>query len=160
MYCILTKYTVADQTLKFGGSHIFLGGFTAVTKNSANPDIRRRLGRLLMCHMSWRCRHDNAELADGYSQRCLMQSDLISRKTGELTCHISQTAAAAAGCVMRSQCVTSSLSRWQTVLSMTPLSAAAAAGGRSPWIPLPPVPSHHHHHNHHHTSRYHYNSEL
>jgi len=43
MYCILTKYTVADQMLKFGGGHIFLGGFTEATKNSANPDIRRRL---------------------------------------------------------------------------------------------------------------------
>jgi len=29
MYCILTKYTVADQMLKFGGGHMFLGGFTA-----------------------------------------------------------------------------------------------------------------------------------
>jgi len=25
---------------KFGGGHIFLGGFTATTKISANPDIR------------------------------------------------------------------------------------------------------------------------
>jgi len=32
MYCILTKYTVADQMLNFGGGHIFLGGFTAATK--------------------------------------------------------------------------------------------------------------------------------
>jgi len=47
MYCILTKYTVADQMLKFGGRHIFLGGFTAATRYSANPDVRRRrLGRL------------------------------------------------------------------------------------------------------------------
>jgi len=46
MYCILTKYTVADQMLKFGGGHIFLGGFTAATENSANADIRRRLRRL------------------------------------------------------------------------------------------------------------------
>ena len=39
MYCILTKYTVADQMLKFGGGHIFLGGFTAAgDKKSANPD--------------------------------------------------------------------------------------------------------------------------
>ena len=46
MYCILTKYTVADQMLKFGGGRTFLGKFTAATKNSANPDVRRRLGRL------------------------------------------------------------------------------------------------------------------
>jgi len=47
MCCILTKYTVADQTLKFGGGHVLLGGFMAATTNSANPDIRRRrLGRL------------------------------------------------------------------------------------------------------------------
>jgi len=46
MYCILTKYTVADQILKFSGGHTFLGGFTAASKNSPNPDIRRRLGRL------------------------------------------------------------------------------------------------------------------
>jgi len=38
MYCILTKYTVAD--------HTFLGRFTVATKNLANSDIRRRLGRL------------------------------------------------------------------------------------------------------------------
>jgi len=31
---------VVDQMFKFGGGHIFLGGFTAATKNSANPDIR------------------------------------------------------------------------------------------------------------------------
>jgi len=30
-----------------GGQKTFLGGFTAETKNSANPDIRRRLGRLI-----------------------------------------------------------------------------------------------------------------
>jgi len=47
MCCILTKYTVADQTLKFGGGHVLLGGFMAATTNSANLDIRRRrLGRL------------------------------------------------------------------------------------------------------------------
>jgi len=33
--------------LKFGDGHVFLGGFTAVTKNLANPDIRRQLGRLV-----------------------------------------------------------------------------------------------------------------
>ena len=54
MYCILTKYTVDDQTLKFGDGHVFLGGFTAATENSADPDIRRRLGRL---------RIDNADAA-------------------------------------------------------------------------------------------------
>jgi len=32
MYCIFTKYTVADQTLKFGGGHTFLGGFTGAKK--------------------------------------------------------------------------------------------------------------------------------
>jgi len=32
VYCILTKHTVADQMLKLGGGHIFLGGFTATTK--------------------------------------------------------------------------------------------------------------------------------
>jgi len=32
MYCILMKYTAADQMLNFGGGHIFLGGFTAATK--------------------------------------------------------------------------------------------------------------------------------
>jgi len=32
MRCILMKYTVVDQMLKFGDGHIFLGGFTAVTK--------------------------------------------------------------------------------------------------------------------------------
>ena len=46
MYYILTKYTVADQMLEFGDGHTFLGGFMASTKNSPNPDIRRRLGRL------------------------------------------------------------------------------------------------------------------
>ena len=32
MYCIFTKYTAADQTLKFGGDHTFLGGFTGRKK--------------------------------------------------------------------------------------------------------------------------------
>jgi len=32
MYCILTKYTVVDQMLKFGSGHIFLGEITAATK--------------------------------------------------------------------------------------------------------------------------------
>jgi len=32
MYCILTKYTVADQMLKFGGGRTFFDGFTAATK--------------------------------------------------------------------------------------------------------------------------------
>ena len=32
MYCILTKYTVVGQMLKFGGGHIFLGGFTGGDK--------------------------------------------------------------------------------------------------------------------------------
>jgi len=50
MYCILAKYTVADQIVKIRYSrHIFIGGFTTVTKKSANPDIRRRLGRLHVC---------------------------------------------------------------------------------------------------------------
>ena len=39
MRCILTKYTVVDQMLKFGDGHLLLGGFTAATKNVANPDI-------------------------------------------------------------------------------------------------------------------------
>jgi len=50
MYCIVTKHTAADQMIKFGGGHTFLGVFTAATKfnSSANADIgRRRLGRLL-----------------------------------------------------------------------------------------------------------------
>jgi len=34
--------------LKFGDGHIFLRGFMAATKNSANPDIWRKLGRLLL----------------------------------------------------------------------------------------------------------------
>jgi len=55
MYCILTKYTVVDLVLNFGGCHMFLGGFTTATKNSANPDIRRRLGRL-GCVRSAMCR--------------------------------------------------------------------------------------------------------
>jgi len=38
----VTKLTVADQMLKFGGGHIFLGG----DKYPTDPDIRRRLGRL------------------------------------------------------------------------------------------------------------------
>jgi len=42
MYCIFTEYTVADQTLKFGGGHTFLGGFTGREKNSAIADIRRQ----------------------------------------------------------------------------------------------------------------------
>ena len=46
MYCILSKDTAANHMLKFGGGHIFLGGFTAATKSSANADIRRQLGRL------------------------------------------------------------------------------------------------------------------
>jgi len=46
MYGILTQYTVVDQMLKFVGGHVFFGGFTVATKKSANPDIRRRLGRL------------------------------------------------------------------------------------------------------------------
>jgi len=33
--------------LEFGGGHIFLGGFSAATKNTANPDIWLRLGRLI-----------------------------------------------------------------------------------------------------------------
>ena len=32
MYCILTKYTVADQKLQFSGGHTFLGGFAVATK--------------------------------------------------------------------------------------------------------------------------------
>jgi len=32
VYCILTKYTVADQTLPFSGGHTFLGGFAVATK--------------------------------------------------------------------------------------------------------------------------------
>jgi len=47
MYCILTKYTVVDQMLKSCGGHTFLSGFTGATKSSANPDIRRRIGRLV-----------------------------------------------------------------------------------------------------------------
>jgi len=39
MCCILTKYTVVDQMLKFGDGHLFLGGFAAATKKLANPDI-------------------------------------------------------------------------------------------------------------------------
>ena len=31
-YSILTKYTMVNQMLKFGGSHTFLGGFTAATQ--------------------------------------------------------------------------------------------------------------------------------
>jgi len=56
MYCILTKYMVADQMLKFGSGHMFLSGFTAVTRNSDNPYIRRRLGRLdrqRMQYLKW-----------------------------------------------------------------------------------------------------------
>jgi len=45
MYCILTKYTAVDQMLKFGGGHTFLGGFTAATNDSADPDSRRRIGQ-------------------------------------------------------------------------------------------------------------------
>ena len=42
-------YTAADWILKFGGDfggHMFIGGFMAAAKYSANPDIRRLLARL------------------------------------------------------------------------------------------------------------------
>jgi len=46
MYCILTKYKVADQMLQFGGGHTFLSGSMATTKKLANLDICWWLGRL------------------------------------------------------------------------------------------------------------------
>jgi len=37
VYCILTKYTVADRImLKFDGGHIFLDGFTAATARTSS----------------------------------------------------------------------------------------------------------------------------
>ena len=52
MFCILTKYTVADQMLKFGGSRVISRQIYGVHKNSANPDIRQPLGRLTWAQIS------------------------------------------------------------------------------------------------------------
>jgi len=64
MYCILTKYKVADQMLQFGGSHTFLSGSMATTKKLANLDIWWWLGRLYQ----YGCRttlHDNQQSVTG-----------------------------------------------------------------------------------------------
>jgi len=55
----------------FTAAEFFLGGFSAVAKNSADPDIRRRLGDLMLYVFQFKCKYTKAQYRNCYILRVL-----------------------------------------------------------------------------------------